>query len=53
MLTYTLLAAALILFASVACNKLSARLGMPVLLAFIFLGMFFGVDGPVGIAFDN
>lgn len=52
-LTLVLLAAALVLFASVICNRLSARVGMPVLLAFIFLGMIFGVDGPVGIAFDN
>ena len=52
-LTLVLLAAALVLFASVVCNRLSARVGMPVLLAFIFLGMIFGVDGPVGIAFDN
>ena len=51
--TLVLLAAALVLFASVVCNRLSARVGMPVLLAFIFLGMIFGVDGPVGIAFDS
>ena len=52
-MTLVLLAAALVLFASVVCNRLSARVGMPVLLAFIFLGMIFGVDGPVGIAFDS
>ena len=41
------------LLASVVCSRFSARLGMPVLLAFILLGMVFGVDGPLGIAFDD
>ena len=34
-------------------NRLSSRLGIPVLLAFILLGMLFGTDGLLKISFDN
>lgn len=34
-------------------NKISNRIGMPVLFLFILLGMFFGSDGIVKIRFDN
>ena len=34
-------------------NKISSKLGVPVLLAFIILGMLFGSDGILKIAFDN
>ena len=37
-LALVLLAAALVLFASVVCNRLSARVGMPVLLGFYLSG---------------
>ena len=50
---YLLLFAALVLFSSVAFNKLSSRLGLPALLAFILLGMVFGSDGLLKIPFDN
>lgn len=50
---YLLLLAALVLFAGVAFNKLSSRLGVPALLAFILLGMLFGSDGLLKIPFDN
>ncbi|MDD6319865.1 MAG: potassium/proton antiporter [Oscillospiraceae bacterium] len=50
---YLLLFAALVLFSSVAFNKLSSRLGVPALLAFILLGMLFGSDGLLKIPFDN
>lgn len=43
----------MIIIACVLCNKLSSRLGMPMLLAFIALGMFFGSDGAVKIAFED
>ena len=44
---------AIVIFACVLCNKVSSRLGVPTLLAFILLGMFFGSDGVVKIPFDN
>lgn len=53
MLSIVLLIVALVLFACVAFNKLSSRLGVPTLLAFILLGMAFGTDGIVKIPFDN
>lgn len=34
-------------------NKLSSKIGIPVLLAFIILGMLFGTDGLLRISFDN
>ena len=48
-----LLTAAIIIVACVIFNKISSKLGIPTLLAFIFLGMFFGSDGIVKIHFDN
>ncbi len=52
-MTVQLLLAAIIMIACVICNLISNRIGMPVLLAFILLGMFFGSDGVVKIYFDN
>ena len=52
MATYLLVAATVIILC-VIFNKISSRLGVPVLLAFIILGMLFGSDGLVKIAFDN
>lgn len=52
MTLYLLLAAAVIL-ACVACNRITSRIGMPMLLAFILLGMLFGSDGAFKIPFDN
>lgn len=48
-----LLISAVVILACVLCNKLSSKLGVPTLLAFIVLGMFFGSDGVVKIPFDN
>ena len=48
-----LLLGAIVMFACVSLNKVSTRLGIPTLLAFIVLGMFFGSDGVVKIPFDN
>lgn len=53
MLNHYLLLAALVLLFCVALNHISLRTGIPVLLAFIGLGMMFGSDGVVKIAFDN
>ena len=48
-----LLITAVVIIACIFLNKLSNRLGIPMLLAFILLGMFFGSDGVVKIAFSN
>ncbi|SEL33781.1 potassium/proton antiporter, CPA1 family [Colwellia chukchiensis] len=47
-----LLAAVLILLGIIS-SKLSARLGLPVLVLFLLVGMLAGEDGPGGIMFDN
>lgn len=49
---YLLLVAA-ILLASVLLNKVSAKIGIPILLFFILLGMLFGSDGLFKIPFDD
>lgn len=48
-----LLLITLVMIACVLCNKISAKLGIPTLLAFILLGMLFGSDGLLKIPFDN
>ena len=52
MTTY-LLITAVVIFACVFLSKVSSRLGIPMLLAFILLGMLFGSDGILTIPFDN
>lgn len=44
---------ALLLFLSVLASRLSARLGMPLLLAFLGVGMLAGEEGLGGIKFDS
>lgn len=44
---------ALVVLACVAAGRLSGRLGVPALLLFLVLGMLCGVDGPLGLAFDD
>lgn len=48
-----LLTAALLLLAGIVLSKLSARIGVPVLVLFIGLGMLAGSEGPGRIAFEN
>ncbi|MCI5632691.1 potassium/proton antiporter [Helicobacter sp.] len=43
----------LILFVSVYASKISEKIGLPLLLIFLMLGMFLGSEGVVGINFDN
>lgn len=43
----------LVILLCIFCNKISGKLGIPVLLAFICLGMIFGSDGIFKIKFDN
>jgi cell volume regulation protein A len=48
-----LLVAAGLLLLSVAASKTSGRLGVPVLLVFVAIGMLAGSEGPGGIVFDD
>ena len=48
-----ILVGALLLLVSIVASALSARLGMPLLLVFLVLGMLAGEDGPGGIRYDE
>lgn len=48
-----LLAAGLLVFTSLLAGVVSTRLGLPFLLVFLIVGMLVGVDGPLGVSFDN
>lgn len=52
-MTPFLLAISLILILCVASNKMFGRIGVPMLLIYILLGMCFGADGIVKIPFKN
>ncbi|WP_018403601.1 potassium/proton antiporter [Marinobacter gelidimuriae] len=47
------LVGALMLVISIVLSPLSSRVGMPVLLIFLVVGMMMGEDGPGGIRFDD
>lgn len=49
----TLIIAAAVVFACIACSKITSKLGVPTLLAFIILGMLLGSDGIFKIHFEN
>lgn len=49
----TLLVVSLIIIACIVANKITNRIGVPMLLAFILLGMLFGSDGIFKIDFGN
>jgi len=52
-LTQELLFFALVLLCCVAAGRLSGKVGVPALLLFLALGMLCGVDGPLGLSFDD
>ena len=52
MIVFLLLMAVVILLCILA-NRFASRIGMPVLICFIALGMIFGVDGPFGIDYND
>lgn len=51
--THLILIGAAFLFASIVASAASARLGAPLLLVFLVIGMLAGEDGPGGIRFDD
>lgn len=48
-----LLTAALLVLAAIVASKLSARVGLPVLVLFVAVGMLAGSEGPGGLAFES
>ena len=48
-----LLITSIVIFLCILLNRVSNRIGIPALLAFIVLGMLFGSDGIMKIDFDN
>jgi cell volume regulation protein A len=50
---YVILIGAALLLVSIVASDISSRLGAPLLLVFLTLGMLAGEDGPGGIAFDD
>ena len=52
-MTSALLILSFVLILCIMLTKVSSKLGMPMLLAFIILGMLFGSDGIVKIPFDD
>ena len=48
-----LILTAVVIVICIVLNKISNRLGIPMLLGFIVLGMVFGSDGILKIQFDN
>ena len=53
MFNISMLLSAAVIIICVLANKLSNKIGMPVLIAFIALGMVFGSDGILKIPFEN
>lgn len=52
-MTLSILLAALIIFLCVLLNRFTQKIGIPVLLAFILLGLIFGSEGLFRIPFEN
>ncbi|TMO12339.1 potassium/proton antiporter, partial [Pseudoalteromonas sp. S185] len=48
-----ILVSAILILLGVSATKLSARVGLPVLVLFLLVGMLAGEDGIAGISFDN
>ena len=50
---YVVLIGAALLLVSIVASDISSRIGAPLLLVFLLLGMAAGEDGPGGIRFDD
>ena len=48
-----LLLGSCVILTCILCNRLTSRIGVPMLFAFILLGMLFGSEGILHIPFDN
>jgi cell volume regulation protein A len=53
LIDHIILLAAVLILLGIISSKLSARLGLPVLVLFLLVGMLAGEEGPGGIVFDN
>ncbi|GAB54520.1 cell volume regulation protein A homolog [Glaciecola punicea ACAM 611] len=53
LIDHIILLAAVLILLGIVSSKLSARLGLPVLVLFLLVGMLAGEEGPGGIVFDN
>ena len=52
-MTFAILFVSIVILACLVGNRISNRIGVPMLLIFIVLGMFFGSDGVIRISFEN
>ncbi|HIQ74185.1 MAG TPA: potassium/proton antiporter [Candidatus Cottocaccamicrobium excrementipullorum] len=52
-MTHLLLLISLVILTCILCNRITTRFGVPMLLAFIVLGMVFGSEGIFRIPFDD
>lgn len=52
-MSWILLVVAVVIIVCILCNQFTNRFGIPMLLAFILIGMVFGSDGLFKIPFDN
>src|SRR5690606_5449000 len=53
LIDYLILTGGALLLVGIMSSKFSARLGLPVLVLFLAVGMLAGEDGPGGIEFDD
>ena len=52
-MTQLLILVSLVILTCILCNRVTTKFGVPMLLAFILLGMVFGSEGLFRIPFDD